>query len=733
MTDHELYALSTYRNEALDLCVELENALLELEESPDDMEVVGRIFRAMHTIKGSGSMFGLDDVAFFTHEVETVYDLVRNGELSVSKELIDLTLVSRDWIMEMVNAHISGEGIDLGRTEELIGKLRRLVGRDDDPERPAGKTSPAGGSKKAEDPQRDKAAATYRIRFRPDKDIFHSGIDPSLVLADLEDLGESHIIAHTDNIPDLGAMDPEGCHIWWDIILTTTMDIKGIWDVFIFTEGNAKISVEQIDDGGYGHEDCEYKRLGQILLERGDISTQELREILGERKLLGESLVEKSIVQEDLVESALAEQAVLREVRNKRRESDMLQTLRVPAGKLDTLVNLVGELVTLKANLRQVTQGWGDFDLVSDNSDTLSMLMENNFQALSDIAYISEEVERITEDIKESTISMRMMPIGEIFGKYRRMVRDLSAELGRDVRLMTSGAETELDKTMIEKLNDPLVHLIRNCIDHGIESPEERRAQDKPVQGTVHLSAEHSGGNVLIHIQDDGRGIDPAYIKAKAVERGYVKEGQELTDKEALQLVFAPGFSTAEKATSVSGRGVGMDVVKQSVDNLRGNLDIVSSKGNGTTITLKLPLTLAIIDGLLVKVAAENFVLPLLAVEECVELSGKAALNSNGRHLIDVRGALVPYIRLRERFDINSQSPELEQVVIVSLDGNRFGFAVDSVVGEHQTVIKPLGSFYKNVKVVSGATILGDGSVALILDINNLYHETSAQEHALYG
>ena len=730
MTEHESSALSTYRNEAFDLCCELENALLELEDRPGDRELVGRIFRAMHTIKGSGSMFGLDEIAFFTHEVETVYDHVRKGELSVSKELIDLTLTSKDWIMEMITAHCAGDELDLGRSEDLITEFRLLASRDQGSELTVEQTLKAGVDVQSGNPQKNVTEATYRIRFKPDKDIFQSGIDPAFAIGDLRELGESHVIAHTDNIPDLKSIEPERCHVWWDIILTTARDVKEIWDVFIFMEGDAEITVEQIDGGEYRYEECEYKKLGEILLERGDISTQELREFLGARKRLGEALVEKGIVQEDLIESALVEQSLMRGARNKRRESRTLQSLRVPAEKLDTLVNLVGELVTLKANLRQVTQGWGDFDLVSDNSDVLAMLMENNFQALSDIAFIAEEVERITEDIRASTISMRMMPIGDIFGKFRRMVRDLSDELGREVQLTTSGAETELDKTMIEKLNDPLVHLIRNCIDHGIEAPEDRRTLGKPVLGTVHLSAEHSAGNVLIRIMDDGKGIDPAFIRARAIEKGIITKDQDLTDKETLMLIFTPGFSTAEKTTGISGRGVGMDVVKQSIEHLRGTLDVESSRGNGTSITLKLPLTLAIIEGLLVRVGAEHFVLPLLSVEECVELRDEVAHNANGRHLIDVRGMTVPYIRLRERFGISDSSPQQEQVVIISIDGQRVGFAVDGVIGEHQTVIKPLGSLYKGVREVSGATILGDGSVALILDINNMYHDAKTQEKA---
>jgi two-component system chemotaxis sensor kinase CheA len=734
MTERELTSLSIYRNETLELCADLEDALLELEERPDDMDLVGRVFRSMHTIKGSGSMFGLEEIVGFTHEVETVYDHVRNRELEVTKELIDLTLAAKDLIMEMVKALSSGEEVDSKRVEELKWQFSALLPDNCEATRSKdGSDTQAGASSPADKPVSGARSAAYRIRFKPNQDIFQKGIDPTFAIEDLKGLGQCHVIAHTDNVPDLREMEPEGCHTWWDIILVTSKGVDTIWDVFIFMEGDAEVTVDQVDDGGFDYEEDEYKKLGEILVERGDISSDELRGILEEKKLVGENLVESGLVNENIVESALKEQSVVRNIRKERKDDATLQTLRVPAEKLDRLVNLVGELITLKANLNQATQGWGVFDLITKKEDVLDSLMKNNFKALSDIAFISEEVDRIAEEIRESSMSMRMMPIGDVFGRFRRLVRDLSGKLGREATLVTSGAETELDKTMIEKLNDPLVHLIRNCIDHGIEGPEDREANGKPHKGVIHLSAEHAGDSVLIRISDDGRGMDPEAIRAKAVEKGFISENQEITDREALMLVFAPGFSTAEKATSVSGRGVGMDVVKQSVDTLRGSVNIESSNNSGTSITLRIPLTLAIIDGLLVKIGAEHFVLPLLAVEECVELKEDAGHNGNGRHLIDVRGAAVPYIRLRDRFEINCSSPELEQVVIVSMDGNRFGFVVDSVVGEHQTVIKPLGSFYKAVKGVSGATILGDGSVALILDINNLYQEAKDQEKSLYG
>jgi two-component system chemotaxis sensor kinase CheA len=347
---------------------------------------------------------------------------------------------------------------------------------------------------------------------------------------------------------------------------------------------------------------------------------------------------------------------------------------------------------------------------------------------IPELRSIAEHVDRLTAELRDSTMSIRMLPIGTTFSKFNRLVRDLSSELGKEVILTIDGAETELDKTVIERIHDPLVHLIRNSIDHGIESPGVRASNGKPRQGTVHLSAIHSGANVLISIEDDGAGLNKEAIRKKAVENGLISPDVELSEKEVFGLIFAPGFSTAGKVTNVSGRGVGMDVVKSGVEALRGAIDIASREGAGTTITLKLPLTLAIVDGLLVKIADANFVLPLSIVEECVELTNGGGAAGHGRQVTFIRGEIVPYIRLRERFSIDGPAPPIEQIVVTETMGGRIGFVVDKVIGQHQTVIKNMGKIYRNVKGVSGATILGDGTVALIVDVPQIVQGAAALE-----
>jgi two-component system chemotaxis sensor kinase CheA len=376
----------------------------------------------------------------------------------------------------------------------------------------------------------------------------------------------------------------------------------------------------------------------------------------------------------------------------------------VAAHKLDDLMDLVSQLVTAQARLSRTAS-------VHDDPVLLS---------------IAEEVERLTAELRDKTMSIRMLPIGTAFGKFRRLFRDLSKDLGKEIELITEGAETELDKTVIERLGDPLVHLIRNSLDHGIETPGVRVAAGKPRKGMVRLAAVHSGAHVLIEVSDDGAGMDREAIRAKAVEKGMIVENADLPDNELYSLIFAPGFSTARKVSSVSGRGVGLDVVKRAIEALRGTIEISSRKGAGTTITLKLPLTLAIIDGLLVRIGEQHFVLPLSFVKECVELAGNG--NGNGRHIANVRGELVPYIRLREQFGIEGERPAIEQIVITEASGSRTGFVVDHVIGDNQTVIKNLGKVYQNVEGLSGATILGDGSVALILDVPRLVQTAEREE-----
>ncbi|HEX9021356.1 MAG TPA: chemotaxis protein CheA, partial [Nitrospirota bacterium] len=685
------------------LLAELESALLELEKNPDDKEQLGRAFRAMHTIKGSGGACEFHDIASFTHQLETVFDRIRGGKARANGDIIGLTLSAKDQIKAMFDRYYRDGSVDEARSGKILAALHEFV--------PTGvkdaKTTPA----KSAAPERRARSATYRIRFHPPSDIFSRDIDPLRLLNELSGLGPCTIVAHTDGIPLLEDLDPESCYTGWDIVLSTDRGMNAVQDVFLFVKNDSKLTIDVIDDEEDFGEEVAYKKIGEILLERGDLSTEELQNVLKRKKRVGEMLVENGVVNPAAVESALNEQQHVRHLRQQRQTTETAASIRVATGKLDSLVNLVGELVTVQARLTQTAQTIGNPGLLS----------------------IAEEVERLTGALRENAMNIRMLPIGTTFSKFKRLVRDLSAELGKEVELRTDGAETELDKTVIERLSDPLVHIIRNCIDHGIEPPAARVAAGKPRQGAIHLSAVHSGAHVLIRVADDGAGLDLAAIRAKAIEKGFISPDTELTDQQLRELIFAPGFSTAKTVTGVSGRGVGMEVVKRAIDALRGSIELDSRSGAGTTITLKLPLTLAIIDGFLTRIGPEHFIFPMSLVEECVELTRKELRSANGRRLANVRGEIVPYVRLREHFGTDHDSPDYEQIVITSVDGRRIGVVVDTVVGQHQTVIKSLGKYYKEVDAVSGATILGDGTVALILDVPKIVRLVEQREAKLAG
>lgn len=678
-----------YRQEAQELLVQVEESILDIEENPGDLEAVNRLFRAMHTIKGSGAMFGFDDIAAFTHHVESAMDKVREGLVPITEPLINLVLSSRDHIKLMLDAV---DGIGPGEKENgeaIIAAFQELIPHDlpSKAEEMEFSISP-----QPEESKSKQLNTSYRIRFKPNEAIFSTGMDPVLLLDELAGLGDCRINVRTDHLPLLEDFNPERFYLAWDMTLTTTCGLNAIKDVFIFVEDDSEISISVIKEHAILEPEEPLPKLGDILVDRGDLSREDITKALGHQKKIGELLLEGGVVSKEKINSALKEQQALRNVQ----QTTVSSSVRVPSDRLDKLINLVGELVITQASLTQVA---ADIDH-------------------PDLSGPVEDIQRLTGELRDNVLNIRMMPIGATFSKFRRLVRDLSAELGKEINLTTSGAETEMDKTILERLDDPLVHLIRNSIDHGIETAEVREKNGKPAAGSIFLSAVHIGTNVMITIQDDGAGLNVEKILKKAREKGLISANDDLSENEIFKLIFAPGFSTAQTVTSVSGRGVGMDVVKRTIDMLRGTIEVDSRPGKGTIITLKLPLTLAIINGLLVTIGRDFFVLPLMSVQECVEMDRKAKVK--GRNILNVRGEIVPYIRLREHFGIHDTAADLEHMVIADVHSKRIGFVVDHVIGGHQTVIKTLGPLFTNINDISGATILGDGTVALILDTNML-------------
>jgi two-component system chemotaxis sensor kinase CheA len=653
-----------FREEGREVLVDLESALLELNDNRGDMELVGRVFRALHTMKGSGAMFGFENLATFTHNLETAFDEVRNGRLPISSELIDLTLAALDQIRAMLEEGMAEAPVsDPAACAEILAKVRHLTGKPEKLPVKEKTAPPQAGIEIGTGTVSGAAMGQVRewaIHFAPGPEFMLNGANPLLLLHELKQMGGLAVKASMAAVPPLSELDPERCYISWEMVLATVAERAAIRDVFIFVEDSCELSIEPV---------------ASIAEESAEA-------------------VPAASSTADLTAKALDDKREKRGGRRDYDKADNASSLRVPAAKLDQFVDLVGELVTVQARLSEIAARSDD----------------------AEIAAVSEEVERLTASLRDNSMNIRMMPIRATFEKFRRLVHDLARDLGKNVELTIEGADTELDKTVIDQLSDPLMHLIRNSMDHGIEPPAARAELGKPVTATIHLAARHSGASVLITVSDDGGGINAEAVRNRAIERGMVAAGAELTEAEIFALLFQPGFSTAKQVTDVSGRGVGMDVVRQRVDSLRGSIDVASKPGEGTSVTLRLPLTLAIIDGILVSIGDASFVLPLANILECIELTSADIERANGKHIADVRGEIVPYIRLREHFDIRTPRPEIEQIMIVSTEGGRYGFVVDRVLGNCQTVIKNLGRFYRHVKVVSGATILGDGTVALVLD-----------------
>lgn len=651
----------TFLEEAADLMVELEAALLSLEQNPADRDLLDTAFRALHTIKGSGSMFGFEAAAGFTHHLENAFDLVRKGAVAPNSALVSIALAALDHIRVLIEKPDAADA-ELG--QRLLADVDRLVSA---AIAPVASAPPSREQGEAE-PERQ----TWRIRFRLPPDALELGTNPLRLLDEMREMGECTVVAVADAVPSLEDINPFASYLAWDVTLKTARPKTDMEDVFMFVGDGLWLDIQHDAPKSAASPPMAAATVATPARE-GKIAPLSLHADGDAAKMPGHSST---------------------------------TSIRVAAERLDDLMDQVGELVIAQARLKQIIATSQDLQIKS----------------------IAEEIERLSNGLRDTTMGIRMLPISSLFSRFRRLVRDLSRDLDKDVQLSMSGEETELDKTVIERLNDPLVHIIRNSLDHGLETAEERLRAGKPAQGHIRLSAQHVGTQVKITIHDDGRGLDRDRIRAKAEEQELILPGAKLSDAELFQLIFHPGFSTAATVTSLSGRGVGMDVVRRTIDSLRGNIEVTSSIGQGTEITLNLPLTLAIIDGLLVRVGLGRYVLPLSAVEECVELGAAADRQDSGRNFLNIRGDLVPFVRLRQVFGATTPPDPYQKVVIISSGDRRVGLVVDQVLGDHQTVIKSLSKLHADVGSFSGATILGDGAVALILDIGHLVSSGQSAE-----
>lgn len=669
--------VEVFRQEASELFETLEGALLDLCQRPDDRELIDAAFRALHTIKGSGAMFGFDKVAAFTHEFETAFELIRRGEVKPTQELISVGLAAKDYIRALIHAP---ETVDSIIGDAILDELKQLVAPgipafESTPDRPAAVPS-------------EHHAAGWLLRLEFDAQILRNGSNPLDMLEDLAKLGPCFAVPITTDIPLLDALEPEDCYLKWEVTLSSDCDKAAIEDVFMFVLDEMKLGITPMAR-------VELPEFAPLLQE-------------ADSEPPPSATVPVSVAPDAAAAERPALPAEPRREEPKRNEERGIATVRVQAERLDELMDRVGELVIAQARLSQLAATGSDLS----------------------IKLIAEEIERLAASLRDTTMGARMVPIGSLFGRFRRLVHDLSRELAKPVEFLTTGEDTELDKTMIECLADPLVHLIRNAIDHGIEDAGRRAAAGKPAQGRIELSAVHAGAQVLVTVSDNGGGLDTPRIRAKAEEQGLVAPGAALTDHEIHQLLFHPGFSTAQTVSALSGRGVGMDVVKKTIENMRGSIDLITRPGEGTTVTLRLPLTLAIIEGLLIRVGAGRYIIPLSAVEECVELTA-ADQRSRGRSFLNVRGGLVPFLRLREVLQMDGAAEEHQKTIIISTGETCVGLVADQIIGNHQTVIKSLSKLHSDVTIFSGATILGDGTAALILDVGQLVALAQSQAEKL--
>ncbi|MDR2929098.1 MAG: chemotaxis protein CheA [Cytophagaceae bacterium] len=653
--------------ESMDNIRDLEEALLLLENDMENQELIERIFRAMHSIKGGGAMFGFNRLSEFTHHLETIYDNVRNKKINVNSELITLTFSAIDRIM-----HLLKFGDNLSKNElsdfnsAIAGFESFLKGNASEK-----KTNIQTKNEELVNPEGEKS---YLITFIPQAELLDNGTNPFLLLDDVHALGKAVTVAFTSKIPDIDNLKPDTCYTFWQIILSTAQSINEIKEVFIFVDGECELHIDQVADASI-------------------INSPKLKELLDKASTTNTLLTLNEVKNcvETPEEAAEKKKAAVA-------KEHKISSIRVSSHKVDELVTLVSELV--------ITQS------------QLSLFAENNNDTT--IAAIAENIQKLSRQLRDNAFDISLIPLQSELMRFQRLVRDLSKEQNKDIDFIIEGSDIELDKTIIENLTDPLLHILRNCIDHGIESKEERIAAGKSPKGTILFKAYNSGANVIIEVSDDGRGIDPDIIMNKAVKKGFIKPNTQLAKEEIFELLFTSGFSTRETVSDISGRGVGMDVVRRKIAGIRGDVSIDSEKGKGTIMSIRLPFTLSIIDGLLIKVAANHYVLPISSIETIFSAE-KGRKDTSFNYVVTINNEQIPYIDLRDIFkEAERTDEEYSQMILIRTDDKKLGIIADSVVGEYQTVVKPLGRFLEKQGYVSGASIMGDGTISMVIDTSRL-------------
>ena len=744
-TDYLAEGRQIFAEESSELLEQSESILLKLEDEPDSDELINDLFRAVHTIKGSAGIFGFDDVVSFTHVAESVMGRLRDKEISLDEDLGSLLLDSRDQISQLVTHVLDNADEPIADSlratgDELLKKLQHYLD-DEVPDTPTPTTSE---NKPDDIAVAEVAAATiepenvsndyWHISVRFNRNVLANGMDPLSFFRYLDTVGDFiSMTTLTADLPSLDEMNAEESYLGFEIDLNTSASKDAIAEVFEFVQEDCQLHIlpprSKLGDYTLLIDALpeENMAIGEILVASGALTKDELLEALEyqgahtvtetveddehetvevtTKPQLGSVLVDKGMTDTRVVDAAVSKQEKVKEAKKVEQQS-----VRVNAEKLGDLINLVGELV-----------------ISSAHTELKAKQTEN-----PELLETAEHLTRLVEEIRDATLSLRMVQIGDTFNRFKRVVRDISKDLGKKIDLQLIGGDTELDKTVVEKISDPLMHLIRNSLDHGIEKPDVRVANGKPETAVVKLEAYHDSGSIVIEISDDGAGLNPDILVAKAIENEVIAAGQQLTLPEIHRLIFAPGFSTATEVTSISGRGVGMDVVNKNIDALRGQITVDSELGVGTSFSIRLPLTLAIIDGFQVQVGKSSYVIPLDLIDECIELDDQNAQAGKGEY-VDLRGEVMPYLHLTDVFGERANSDQNKHrnnIVVVQYAGQKTGLVVDQLLGEHQTVIKPLGQVFQNLKGISGATILGSGEVAMIIDVPALVDRVTSVNRA---
>jgi len=666
--------------ESLDNINDLEEALFLLEKDMRNSEIIERIFRAMHSLKGGGAMFGFNHLSEFTHHLETVFDLIRNNKLQVSNDIISMTFEAIDQIKHLLQIGDLTDAEDIANQQAFIKRIQEISNLE-------GSTSTAsvGGSNEEQIAESD-GSKTFLISIKPNEDILRNGTNPFYLLDDLHAMGEAKVVAFAKEIPDLSQFKPITNYSHWQVVLNTSESINEIKDVFIFVEDECEIDLQEL-------------KVNNVINSKALVAL--IDKVVADRVLITKEQIE-----------AISEAGSGRENNNKdgkrkvQLKEHKISSIRVNSNKIDDLVNLVSELVTIQAQLNLYAEKDGNSDIVG----------------------LAENIQKLSRQLRDNAFEISLIPLQSELMRFQRLVRDLSKELDKEIDFIIEGGDIELDKNIIEHLTDPLLHIIRNSVDHGIETGDERIKNGKSPKGTIIFKAFYSGASVMVQVIDDGKGIDPEFIKSKAISKGLIDENVELNRKEIFDLVFLSGFSTKEIVSDVSGRGVGMDVVKKKIGEIRGEVSLDSEVGKGTTLTLELPMTLSIIDGLLVKVTNNQYVIPIANIEKIHAIEDLSFGNTK-KHIVSIGDEQFPYIDVREVFETKNEDSEGKQLILVKFEDRKVGLLVDQVIGEYQTVVKPLGRFLKKQENISGATIMGDGSIALVMDTNRMIHNNVSKKY----